>query len=175
MSAIDGIAERRARHETFGSCSKADTSQIRGAQLELLDSDHHGVGSCQRLYPRFGEAGLFHPHHAILACVIKSLASLDPTVPGVFLQSAMVSATGGPIVRLVRSLLRGDSQSPSNCTLSRRVPGVLVQRKWFGGVGNCFTSAPAASIGASSDGRFSGLVLLVELRTEADLLRRRYA
>ena len=71
-------------------------------------------------------------------------------------------------VHLVRFLLRSDSQSPSNCTLSRRVPGVFVQRKWSGGVGNGLTSAPAASIDASSDGRFSGLVLLVELRTDAD-------
>ncbi len=71
-------------------------------------------------------------------------------------------------MRSVRFLLRGDSQSPSNCTLSRRVPGVFVQRKWFRGVGNCFTSAPAASIDASSEGRFSGLVLPVEFRTNAD-------
>jgi hypothetical protein len=45
---------------------------------------------------------------------------------------------------------------------------VFVRRKWFGGVGNYFTSAPAASIDTRSDGRFSGLVLLVELRTDAD-------
>ena len=68
----------------------------------------------------------------------------------------------------MRVLLRSDSQSPANCTLSRRVPGVFVQRKWFGGVGNCFTSAPAASIDARSDGRFSGLIFPVELRTDAD-------
>ena len=42
------------------------------------------------------------------------------------------------------------------------------QRKWFRGVGNCFTSAPAASIDASADGHFTRLVLLVELRTDAD-------
>ena len=71
-------------------------------------------------------------------------------------------------MRSVRFLLRSDSQSPSNCTLSRRVLGVFVQRKWSGGVGNYFTSAPAASIDAGPDRRFSGLVLLVELRTDAD-------
>ena len=48
------------------------------------------------------------------------------------------------------------------------MPGVFVQRKCLGGVGNCFTSAPAASIDAGSDGRFSGLIFLVELRTDAD-------
>jgi hypothetical protein len=68
----------------------------------------------------------------------------------------------------MRFLLRSDSQSPSNCPLRGRVPGVFVQRKWLGGIGNSFTSAPEASIDASSDGRFSGLVLLVELRTDAD-------
>jgi hypothetical protein len=72
------------------------------------------------------------------------------------------------IVLLVRFLLRSNSQSPSNCPLSPRVPGVFVQRQWSGAVGNGLTSAPAASIDASSDGRFSGLVLLVELRTDAD-------
>ena len=71
-------------------------------------------------------------------------------------------------VRLVRFLLRGDSQSPSNCALSRQVPGVLVQRKRFRGVGDCFAATPGASIDARSDGRFSGLILLVELRTDAD-------
>jgi hypothetical protein len=71
-------------------------------------------------------------------------------------------------VRSVRFLLRRDRQSPSNCPLSRRVPGVFVQRQWPGGVGDGFTSAPAASIDTSADGRFSGLVLLVELRTDAD-------
>jgi hypothetical protein len=45
---------------------------------------------------------------------------------------------------------------------------MFVQRKWFRGVGNYFTSAPAASIDARSDGRFSGLILLVEFRTDAD-------
>jgi hypothetical protein len=48
------------------------------------------------------------------------------------------------------------------------VPGVFVQRKWFGGVGNDLASAPTAPIDASSEGRFAGLVLLVELRTDAD-------
>jgi hypothetical protein len=71
-------------------------------------------------------------------------------------------------VRLVRLLLRSDGKPPSNCPLSRRVPGVFVQRKRFRGVGNCFTSAPAASIDARSEGRFSGLIFLVELRTDAD-------
>jgi hypothetical protein len=71
-------------------------------------------------------------------------------------------------VRLVRFLLRGDSQSPSNVTLSRRVPGVFFQRKWFGGVGNDFTAAPAASIDTRPDGRFSGPILLVEFRADAD-------
>ena len=71
-------------------------------------------------------------------------------------------------VRSVRVLLRSDSQAPSNCTLSRRVPGVFVQGKWSGGVGNDLASAPTAPIDASSEGRFAGLVLLVELRTDAD-------
>jgi hypothetical protein len=68
----------------------------------------------------------------------------------------------------VRFLLDSDSQSPSNVTLSRRVRGVFVQRKWFGGVGNNFTPAAAASIDARPDGYFSGPILLVELRTDAD-------
>ena len=71
-------------------------------------------------------------------------------------------------MRLVRFLLRGDSQSPSNVTLSRRVRGVFVQGKWPGGVGNDFTAAPAASIDTRPDGRFSGPILLVEFRTDAD-------
>jgi hypothetical protein len=45
---------------------------------------------------------------------------------------------------------------------------VFVQRQWSGGVGNDFTAAPAASIDARPDGRFSGPILLVELRTDAD-------
>jgi hypothetical protein len=69
---------------------------------------------------------------------------------------------------LVRFLLRSDSQSPSNCTLSRRVPGVFVQRKWPRSVGNGFASAAPASIDARPDGCFSGRILLVELRTDAD-------
>ena len=78
--------------------------------------------------------------------------------------------TSGPkvSVRLVRFLLRSDSQPPSNCALSRRMPGVFVQRKWPRGVGNCFTSTPAASIDARADGRFPGLIFRVELRTDAD-------
>ena len=81
---------------------------------------------------------------------------------------ARLASESKVLVRSVRVLLRSDSQSPSNRPLSRRVPGVLVQRKWLGGVGNCFTSAPTAPIDASSDGRFAGLVLLVEFRTDAD-------
>jgi len=46
--------------------------------------------------------------------------------------------------------------------------GMLVQRKWLGGLGTDFTSAAAASIDASADGRFTRIVLLVELRTDAD-------
>ena len=65
-------------------------------------------------------------------------------------------------------LLRGDGQSPANCALSRRVPGVALKRKRFGGLGNDFASASAASIDARMAGCFSGLVLLVELRTAAD-------
>ena len=68
----------------------------------------------------------------------------------------------------MRFLLRSDSQPPSNYALSRRVPGVFVQRKWPGGVGNDFTAAPAASIDTRPDGRFSGPILLVEFRTDAD-------
>ena len=48
------------------------------------------------------------------------------------------------------------------------MPGVFFQRKWFGGVGNNFTSAAAASIDARPNGYFSGPILLVELRTDAD-------
>jgi hypothetical protein len=45
---------------------------------------------------------------------------------------------------------------------------VFVQRKRSGGVGHDFTAAAAASIDTRTDGRFSGLILLVELRTDAD-------
>ena len=76
--------------------------------------------------------------------------------------------TSGSVVRLVRFLLRGDSQSPSNRALRRRVPGVFVQRKRSRGIGNGFTSAAAASIDARPEGRLSGLILPVELRTDAD-------
>src|SRR6188508_2277104 len=68
----------------------------------------------------------------------------------------------------MRFLLRGDGQSPANCPLSRRVPGVALQRKRFGGLGNDFASASAASIDARMVRCFSRLVLLVELRTAAD-------
>jgi hypothetical protein len=68
----------------------------------------------------------------------------------------------------VRFLLRRDGQPPSNCPLSRRVPGVVLQRKRFGGLGNDFASASAASIDAWMVRCFSGLVLFVELRTAAD-------
>ena len=68
----------------------------------------------------------------------------------------------------MRFLLRRDGQPPSNCPLSRRVPGVVLQRKRFGGLGNDFASASAASIDARMVGCFSGPVLLVELRTAAD-------
>ena len=65
-------------------------------------------------------------------------------------------------------LLRGDSQPPSNRPLSGQVPGVFVHRKRLGGIGDGFTTTPAASIDAGSAGRVSGLILLVELRTDAD-------
>ena len=69
---------------------------------------------------------------------------------------------------LVWLFLRGDGQPPSNCPLSRRVLGMVLQRKRFGGLGNDFASASAASIDAGVVGCFAGLVLLVELRTDAD-------
>ena len=64
--------------------------------------------------------------------------------------------------------LRGDGQTPSNCPLSRRMLGVLLQRKRFEGLGNDFASASPASIDARMIRGFSGLILLVELRTNAD-------
>jgi len=70
--------------------------------------------------------------------------------------------------RRVGFLLRGDGKSPANWPLSRRVPGVVLRRKRFEGLGNDFASAPMASIDARMGGRFSGRILLVELRTEAD-------
>jgi hypothetical protein len=70
--------------------------------------------------------------------------------------------------RLVRFFLGGDGQSPSNCPLSRRMPGVVLQRQRFGGLGDDFASASAAAIDTRMVGCFSGLVLLVELRTAAD-------
>ena len=82
------------------------------------------------------------------------------------------SGTGipsSPNAPLMWFLLGGDSQPPSNRPLSGQVPGVFVQRKRLGGIGNSFTTTPAASIDAGSAGRFSGLILLVELRTDADL------
>jgi hypothetical protein len=45
---------------------------------------------------------------------------------------------------------------------------VLRQRERLGGLGNDFTSASSASIDAGMDRRFSGLVLLIELGTDAD-------
>jgi hypothetical protein len=45
---------------------------------------------------------------------------------------------------------------------------MVLQRKRFGGLGNDFAAASAASIDAWMAGCFSGLVLLVELRTVAD-------
>jgi hypothetical protein len=63
---------------------------------------------------------------------------------------------------------RGDSKSPANYPLSRRVPGVFVQRERSGGLGNDFTSASPASIDAGMERRLSGPVFLVELRTDAD-------
>jgi hypothetical protein len=65
-------------------------------------------------------------------------------------------------------VLRGDSQSPSNDPLSRCVPGVFLERERFAGLGNDFTPASPASIDAGMERRFSGLVLLVELGTDAD-------
>jgi len=103
---------------------------------------------------------------------VRSLALMNPTGAGG--ENALTGRTFRGIClpprrrRLVRFRLRSDSQSPSNCTLSRRVPGVFVQRKRSGGVGNDFTAAPAASIDARPNGRFSGPILLVELRTDAD-------
>ena len=54
--------------------------------------------------------------------------------------------------RSVGVVPRGDSQSPSNCSLSRRVPGVFVQWERFGGLGNDFTSASPASVDAEWTG-----------------------
>jgi hypothetical protein len=64
--------------------------------------------------------------------------------------------------------LRSDGQSPSNCPLRRRVLGVVLYRKRSRGLGNDFASASAASIDARIVRCFAGLVLLVELRTDAD-------
>jgi hypothetical protein len=68
----------------------------------------------------------------------------------------------------MRFRLCSDGQSPTNCALSRRVPGVFVPRKGSGGVGKGFTAAPAASIDARPDRSFSRRILPVELRTDAD-------
>jgi hypothetical protein len=46
---------------------------------------------------------------------------------------------------------------------------VFVQRKRFRRVGNCFAATPGASIDARPDGRSSGLTLLVECRSDADV------
>ena len=64
--------------------------------------------------------------------------------------------------------LVGDGQSPSNCPLSWRVLGVVLRRKRSEGFGNDFASASAASIDARMVRCFSGRILLVELRTDAD-------
>jgi hypothetical protein len=45
---------------------------------------------------------------------------------------------------------------------------MFLQRERSGGLGNDFTSACPASIDAGMDRRLSGLVFLVELRTDAD-------
>jgi hypothetical protein len=45
---------------------------------------------------------------------------------------------------------------------------VFLERERFAGLGNDFTPASPASIDAGMDRRFSGLVLLVELGTDAD-------
>lgn len=64
--------------------------------------------------------------------------------------------------------LCGDRQSPSNSPLGRCVLGVVVRRKRPGGLGDDLGSASAASIDAGMVGHFSGIVLLVERRAEAD-------
>jgi hypothetical protein len=98
--------------------------------------------------------------------------SLQPRLPD---DAHRTSAAGhcaksftSAIPRLVEAVLRGDSQSPSNDPLSRCVPGVFLERERFAGLGNDFTPASPASIDAGMDRRFSGLVLLVELGTDAD-------
>jgi hypothetical protein len=45
---------------------------------------------------------------------------------------------------------------------------MFLERERFAGLGNDFTPASPASIDAGMDRRFSGLVLLVKLRTDAD-------
>ena len=75
---------------------------------------------------------------------------------------------GAQSSRLMGGWLRGDSQSPSNCPLGRRVLGMLLQRERFKRLGNDFATASPASIDARMAGCFSGLVLLVERRTGAD-------
>ena len=75
---------------------------------------------------------------------------------------------GAQSSRLVGGWLRGDSQSPSNCPLGRRVLGMVLQRERFKRLGNDFATASPASIDARMAGCFSGLVLLVERRTGAD-------
>jgi hypothetical protein len=45
---------------------------------------------------------------------------------------------------------------------------VFLERERLAGLGNDFTPASPASIDAGMDWRFSGLVLLIELGTDAD-------
>src|SRR5258708_5205663 len=77
-------------------------------------------------------------------------------------------ASLNPPARSVWFLLRGNSQPPSNCPLSRRMLGVFLQRKRLEGVGNDFGPASLAPIDAGMPRCFSGPILLVELRTDAD-------
>jgi hypothetical protein len=70
--------------------------------------------------------------------------------------------------RLVRFVLRGDGQSPSNWPLGRRVPWVSICRERLGGLGDDLTATSPASIDSRMNRRFSGSVLFVELRTDAD-------
>src|SRR3954467_793091 len=94
--------------------------------------------------------------------MVAALPAILPSVP------SGLGASQEPSAGLVWFFLRGDGQTPSNCPLSRRVLGVVLQGKRLEGLGNDFASASTASIDARMVRRFSGLIFLVEIPTDAD-------
>jgi hypothetical protein len=99
---------------------------------------------------------------------IPLLEALRETASSTLLGYWCADAGTQLFARLVWFWLRGDSQTPSNYPLSWRMLGVFLQRERFEGLGNDFASAAPASIDARMARCFSGPILFVERRTDAD-------